>query len=329
MPYQSFADKALRGDCLTRDEARSVLEAPDARLPDLIQAAWRVRKANSGNRVKLHMLINAKSGLCEEDCHYCSQSRISKADIDQYPLLSREEILDGAKRALDSGALRYCIVISGRGPRPKEMAEIVPAVRAIKEQTPLSLCCSLGLLTPEDAKALKAAGVDRINHNLNTSEAFYGEICSTHTYGDRVETLQNARDAGLELCSGGIVGMGESDEDLIDMALALREIRPDSIPINFLHPVEGTPLESQNPPSPTRALKVLCLFRFLHPTTEIRIAGGREYNLRSLQAQAIYIGDSLFVGGYLTTPGQKPEEAWQMIEDLGFEVEVAKPAVGR
>jgi len=329
MDYGKLADKAMGGECLTREEARSVLRTPDENLPDLIQAAWRVRFANSGRRVKLHMLINAKSGLCEEDCHYCSQSRISRSEIDQYPLLSKEEILDGARRALEARALRYCIVISGRGPRPKEMAEIVPAVRAIKEQTPLSLCCSLGLLTPEDAKALKAAGVDRINHNLNTSEAFYGEICSTHTYGDRVETLQNARDAGLELCSGGIVGMGESDEDLIDMALALREIRPDSIPINFLHPVEGTPLESQNPPSPTRALKVLCLFRFLHPTTEIRIAGGREYNLRSLQAQAIYIGDSLFVGGYLTTPGQKPEEAWQMIEDLGFEVEVAKPAVGR
>lgn len=321
MSYQILADKALRGECLTRDEARTILNTPDERLPDLIQAAWRIRSARSGRKVKLHMLINAKSGLCEEDCHYCSQSRISKAEIDQYPFLSKEEILDGARRAMEAKALRYCIVISGRGPRPREMAEITAAVRTIKEKTPLSLCCSLGLLTPEDARALKEAGVDRVNHNLNTSENYHPSICGTHTYQDRIQTLNNARAAGLELCSGGIAGMGESDEDLIDMAFALREIRPDSIPINFLHPIEGTPLYSQTPPSPTRCLKVLCLIRFLHPTTEIRIAGGRERNLRSLQTQALYVGDSIFVGGYLTTPGQKPEEAWQMIEDMGFEVE--------
>ncbi|MBI3611180.1 MAG: biotin synthase BioB [Nitrospirae bacterium] len=327
MSYQFLADKTLRGECLTRDEARTVLSASDDQLPDLIHAASRVRFANSGRRVKLHMLINAKSGLCEEDCHYCSQSRISKADIDQYPLLSKEEILDGARRAVAAKALRYCIVISGRGPRPKEIAAITDAVRTIKQETPLSLCCSLGLLTSEDAQTLKAAGVDRVNHNLNTSEAFHKEICTTHTYRDRIETLKNAREAGLELCSGGIVGMGESDEDLIEMALALREIKPDSIPINFLHPVEGTPLAKQTPPSPTRCLKILSLFRFVHPKTEIRIAGGREHSLRSLQAQALYIGDSLFVGGYLTTPGQKPEEAWRMIEDMGFEIETVTSGV--
>jgi len=327
MSYQSLADKAMRGECITRDEARSVLSATDEQMPDLIQAASRVRFANSGRRVKLHMLINAKSGLCEEDCHYCSQSRISKAEVDQYPLLSKEEILDGARRAVAAKALRYCIVISGRGPRPKEIASIVSAVRTIKQETPLSLCCSLGLLTPDDARRLKEAGVDRINHNLNTSEAFHKEICTTHTYRDRVETLENAREAGMELCSGGIAGMGESDQDLIDLAFALREIRPDSIPINFLHPVEGTPMGAQTPPSPTRCLKILSLFRFVHPKTEIRIAGGREHNLRSLQAQALYIGDSLFVGGYLTTPGQKPEEAWRMIEDMGFEIETVTSGV--
>jgi len=321
MSFQLLADKALRGECPTRDEARSVLSATDQQMPDLIHSASQVRFANSGRRVKLHMLINAKSGLCEEDCHYCSQSRISKADIDQYPLLSKVEILDGARRAVEARALRYCVVISGRGPRPKELAEIAEAVRTIKKETPLSLCCSLGLLTPEDAKTLKEAGVDRVNHNLNTSERYHSEICTTHTFRDRIETLENARGAGLELCSGGIVGMGESDDDLIDMAFALREIRPDSIPINFLHPVDGTPLGGQTPPSPARCLKILSLFRFVHPKTEIRIAGGREYNLRSLQAQALYIGDSLFVGGYLTTPGQKPEEAWRMIEDMGFEIE--------
>ncbi|HUK56368.1 MAG TPA: biotin synthase BioB [Nitrospiria bacterium] len=325
--FQILADKALRGECPTREEARTVLKASDDQLPDLIQAAWRVRFANSGRRVKLHMLINAKSGLCEEDCHYCSQSRSSKADIDHYPLLSKEEILDGARRAVAAKALRYCIVISGRGPRPREMAEIASAVRTIKQETPLALCCSLGLLTPDDARILKEAGVDRVNHNLNTSEGFHKEICTTHTYRDRVDTLRNAREAGLELCSGGIAGMGEADDDLIDLAFALREIGPDSIPINFLHPVEGTPLGARTPPAPARCLKILSLFRFVHPKTEIRIAGGREHSLRSLQAQALYIGDSLFVGGYLTTPGQKPEDAWRMIKDLGFEVEEPNPAM--
>lgn len=327
MSYQALADKALQGESLTRDEARMIINTPDDRLPDLIQAAWRIRQANSGRRVKLHMLMNAKSGLCEEDCHYCSQSRISKAPIDQYPLLKKEEILDGAHRAMAAGALRYCVVISGRGPHPNEMADITEAVREIKRRTPLAICCSLGLLTPEDAEALKAAGVDRVNHNLNTSERYYPSISSTHTYQDRLETLENARKAGLELCSGGIVGMGETDEDVIELAMALRKIKPDSIPINFLHPIDGTPLGSQTAPSPTRCLKVLCLFRFFHPTTEIRIGGGRERNLRSLQAQALYISDSIFVGGYLTTPGQKPEEAWQMITDLGFEVEQVKDTI--
>ena len=327
MPYQDLADKALRGECLSRGEAMKVLTASDEELPDLIQAAWKVRKAYAGRRVKLHMLINAKSGLCEEDCHYCSQSKISKANIDQYPLLSKEEIVNGAKRAMAVGAIRYCIAIGGRGPRPNEIANIAEAVRTIKEKTPLSICCSLGLLTPENAQTLKAAGVDRFNHNLNTSERFYSNICSTHTFMDRQKTLENARTAGMELCSGGILGMGETDEDVIDLALALREVRPNSIPVNFLNPIEGTPLDSVAPPLPTRCLKVLCLFRFLHPATEIRIAGGRERNLRSLQAQALYIADSIFVGGYLTTPGQRPEEAWEMITDLGFEVERAAGAV--
>ena len=151
MSYQDLADKALRGECLTRDEARRVLSVPDEQLPDLIQAAWQVRQANSGRRVKLHMLINAKSGLCEEDCHYCSQSRVSSAEIDQYPLLSKGEILEGAKRAVSARALRYCIVISGRGPRPEEMTAITESVQMIKQQTPLSICCSLGLLTLKDA----------------------------------------------------------------------------------------------------------------------------------------------------------------------------------
>ena len=214
------------------------------------------------------------------------------------------------------------MVISGRSPLQSEIAQISKAVKRIKEEIPIQICCSLGLLNGDQARQLKAAGVDRINHNLNTSEAFHPSICTTHTYQDRLNTLLHARAAGLELCCGGIVGMGERDEDLVDLAIALQNVQPDSIPLNMLYPVEGTPFEEQKDLTPTRCLKILCLFRFLHPKTEIRAAGGRERNLRSLQPLALYVADSLFVDGYLTTPGLAHQEVWKMIEDMGFTVEV-------
>jgi biotin synthase len=227
-----------------------------------------------------------------------------------------------AHRAAASKAIRYCIVISGRGPLERELTAISEAVKEIKGSCSVQVCCSLGLLTEADARRLKEAGVDRINHNLNSSERFQPQIVTTHTYQDRLATIRNARAAGLEICSGGIAGMGEADEDLIDLALALRDVAPHSIPLNFLHPVEGTPMEGRHELTPQRCLKILCLFRFLHPRTELRVAGGREFNLRSLQALALYAADSLFVGGYLTTPGMPANEAWKMIEDLGFEVDL-------
>jgi biotin synthase len=204
----------------------------------------------------------------------------------------------------------------------REIDEIAAAVRSIKRETPIQICCSLGLMNETQAKRLKAAGVDRVNHNLNTSEAFHTSICTTHTFQDRLATLKNVRAAGLEICSGGIVGMGEQDDDLIDLAMALRDVKPDSIPLNTLHPVAGTPLENCDQLTPQRCLKVLCLFRFLHPRTELRVAGGREHNLRSLQPLALYPADSLFVNGYLTTPGAPAPEVWNMIEDLGFKIVV-------
>ena len=323
--YRQWADKAIAGEALTRHEARAVLETPDEHLLSLLDAAYAVRRQFFGRKVRLQMLQNAKSGACQEDCGYCSQSKISTADIDQYGLLSKAEMIDGAERAVASKAIRYCIVISGRGPLERELTTISEAVREIKGRLPVQVCCSLGLLGESDARRLKEAGVDRINHNLNSSERFHPEIVTTHTYQDRLTTIRNARAAGLEICSGGIAGMGEADEDLIDLAFALREVAPHSIPMNFLHPVEGTPMESRRELTPQRCLKILCLFRFLHPRTELRIAGGREFNLRSLQALALYPADSLFVGGYLTTPGMPADEAWKMIEDLGFEVEVVHP----
>lgn len=320
--FTILADKALRDELLTREESLAVLQASDSRLLELLQAAFQVRERYFGKTVRLQMLLNAKSGACQEDCHYCSQSAVSTAPIERYGLLPHDQMVTGARRAAAAKAQRYCIVISGRSPLDREIDDIASAVRSIKQEVPIQICCSLGLLNERQAKDLKAAGVDRINHNLNTSEAYHPSICTTHSFQDRLATIRHARTAGLEICSGGIVGMGESDEDLIDLALALREVKPDSIPINTLHPASGTPLERCDALTPQRCLKALCLFRFLHPRTEIRIAGGREHNLRSLQPLALYPADSVFVNGYLTTPGQPAPEVWRMIEDLGFDIQV-------
>ena len=321
MDYRILSEKAIAGETLSREEARAVLKTPDDRLLELLDAAYAVRHKFFGRKVRLQMLQNAKSGACQEDCGYCSQSADSTADIKKYGLLKKSQMVEAARRASESKAIRYCIVISGRGPLDREISEISEAVREIKGSVPVQVCCSLGLLTKDDARRLKEAGVDRINHNLNASERFHPQMVTTHSYQDRLATISNARAAGLEICSGGIAGMGETDEDVIDLALSLREVRPDSIPMNFLHPAEGTPMRDQKNLTPQRCLKILCLFRFLHPRTELRVAGGREFNLRSLQALALYPADSLFVGGYLTTPGMPADEAWQMIEDLGFEVD--------
>lgn len=325
-PYQRFADHALRDEPLTKTDALSILNSPDNDLLQLLDAAFQVRRRYFGRKVRLQMLLNAKSGACQEDCHYCSQSAGSTAPIERYGMVATQAMLDGARRAAASKAQRYCIVISGRSPLDRDLTEIAEAVRTIKRELPLQICCSLGLLDEEQAHRLKAAGVDRVNHNLNTSEAFHPSICTTHTFQDRLTTIRNARAAGLEICSGGIVGMGERDQDLVDLALALRELQPDSIPLNTLHPAAGTPLEQCHELTPSRCLKVLCLFRLLHPRTELRVAGGREHNLRWLQPLALYPADSVFVNGYLTTPGQPAPDVWKMVEDLGFEIEVQQPA---
>jgi biotin synthase len=267
------------------------------------------------------VLQNAKSGLCPEDCHYCSQSSISKAPIDRYPILPRERLLEAAFKAKQAGAVRYCMVNSGRGPTRREIDEMAEVVEEIRSQVPISICCSLGLMNEEKLKTLKQAGVQRINHNLNTSQRHHPNICTTHTYEDRVATVRNVKNVGLSACCGGIIGMGETDDDIMDLALALRELDVDSIPINFLHPIGGTPLEKANHLTPQRCLKVLCLLRFVNPSKELRVGGGREINLRSLQPMSLYPANSIFVNGYLTTPGQRATEAHRMLEDLGFEIE--------
>jgi len=231
------------------------------------------------------------------------------------------EIGDAAHRAHQSGAHRFCIVISGRGATDRELDDVARAVRAVKADVPIEVCCSLGLLDFDKAQRLKQVGVDRVNHNLNTSEGHYETICTTHTYADRVATVKAVQTAGLSTCSGVLAGMGESDQDLMDVARALRALRVDSVPVNFLNAIPGTPLAEMRVLTPWRCLKILCLFRFLLPKTEIRVAGGREVNLRSLQPLALYPGNSLFINGYLTTGGQSAAEAVEMVRDLGFELD--------
>jgi len=320
MSYSDFSDKALNGIALTREECCRVLSCPDCDVLGLVAQAYRVRRAYFGDRVSIQVLSNAKSGLCPEDCHYCSQSRISTAPIERYPLVSKEVLLSEARRARDCGAVRFCMALSGKAPSESELEQLCDTVSAIKEEVgSLSLCGSLGFVTREQAARLRAAGLDRINHNLNTSRSFHANICTTHSYEDRVATIRNAKAEGLEVCSGGIIGQGETDEDIVDLFLALRELGPQAVPVNFLIPVEGTPFgERDTGLTPWRCLKVLCLARFLHPDREVRAAGGREYHLRSLQPLALMVIDSIFVSGYLTTGGQGLADARAMIEDLGF-----------
>jgi biotin synthase len=321
MNFQALADKSIAGEILSREECLAVLHCPDNQILDLLAATARVREQFCGNRVHLHMLINAKSGLCPEDCHYCSQSKISSAAIERYPMVSMQKLIDGARAAKEAQCRRYCIAISTRGATNHEISFLIEAVRRIKKEVDIAICCSLGLLSEEKARALYEAGVEQLNHNLNTSERYYPQVCTTHTYQDRLDTLYAARNVGLRLCSGAIFGQGETQEDIVDVALALREIEPQSIPINFLLPIEGTPFSDQNYLKPFDCLRILCLMRLVNPKQEIRIAAGREVHLRSLQPMALYAANSVFVSGYLTTPGQDYQETRQMIMDLGFEIE--------
>jgi biotin synthase len=321
-PYTIHAERALAGEAPSRADALAILRAPDGDLRDLLLAAFQVREHHWGKRVKLCMLRNARSGLCPEDCHYCSQSAVSNAEIETYRLLSTEELIDGAHAAVGRGARRYCMVTSGRGPNARDIDALGTATRAIKAEYPeLEICVSLGIMDEGQARALKAAGVGWVNHNLNTSERFHPEICTTHTYADRVGTIQAVKRAGLAVCCGGIIGMGEEDGDVVDLAYALRDLGVDSLPLNFLLSIDGTPLAGRGEMSATRALRALCLMRFTNPASDIRAAGGRERNLGSWQGLALYPANSVFVEGYLTTPGLATAPTRLLVESMGFSVE--------
>lgn len=321
--YGKIADDVLAGHILTDEEALMILESPDEDLLPLLHAAYKVRKYYYGNKVKLNMIINTKSGLCPENCGYCAQSIISTAPVEKYSMMKQEEIVAGAARAASVNAGTYCIVASGRGPADRELDIVVNSVKEIKKNhAHMTVCACLGLLKPEQASRLKEAGVDRYNHNINTSADHHESITTSHTYDDRVNTVDLVKQSGISPCSGVIIGMRETKQDVIAMARSLYAMDADSIPVNFLHAVDGTPLGGTDELNPRYSLKVLCLFRFINPTKEIRISGGREVNLRSLQPLGLYPANSVFVGDYLTTSGQESDRDREMLEDLGFEVDL-------
>lgn len=322
MEWIKLAKKVMGGYSLTKEEAKEILLTSDDDILSVINAAYEIRRYYYGNKVKLNLIINAKSGLCPEDCGYCAQSIKAKTEIDRYTLISKQTIVEGAKEAKRNKIGTYCIVMSGRRPTHNEVDTVVSAVEEIKNEVgQIKICACMGLVTEEQAVKLKAAGVDRFNHNINTSANHHANITTTHDYDDRVNTIENIKKAGISPCSGVICGMGETDDDIVEMAFALKELDADSIPVNFLHPITGTKLENMDELTPVRCLKILSLFRFVNPTKEIRISGGREFNLRSLQSLGLFIANSIFVGDYLTTDGQCADEDFQLIKDLGFEIE--------
>ena len=321
----TLVDKGLRRELPTREEALAVLATSDDDLLDVVAAAGKVRRHWFGRRVKLNYLVNLKSGLCPEDCSYCSQRLGSEAGILKYTWLKPDEASQAAAAGLAGGAKRVCLVASGRGPTDRDVDRVSQTIKAIKDGNEgVEVCACLGLLSDGQAERLREAGADAYNHNLNTSESTYGEITTTHTYADRVDTVQKAHAAGLSPCSGLIAGMGESDEDLVDVVFSLRELDPDSVPVNFLIPFEGTPLAKEWNLTPQRCLRILAMVRFVCPDVEVRIAGGREVHLRTMQPLALNLANSIFLGDYLTSEGQAGKADLEMIADAGFEVEGAE-----
>ncbi|NOX25565.1 MAG: biotin synthase BioB [Deltaproteobacteria bacterium] len=315
--FDLLAHRVLSGGTITRGEAAAVLRSDDDELLAVLQAAFRVRVRHFGRRVRLHVIENAKSGMCSENCRYCGQSA-DASGVPVYPLKSVDEILADAHEASQAGAYRYCIVTSGRAPSTAELARLCEALRRIRAELPIHTCASLGLLTAAQAHELKNAGLDRYNHNLETSARFFPTTCTAHTYADRLATTRVVKEAGLELCSGGLFGMGETVDDRVALAFALKEAGSDAVPVNFLNPRPTTVLAEQPRLKPAECLRILAMLRLVLPDREVRVAGGREVCLGAMQPLALFAADSIFTRGYLTTPGQGIAQDRTMITEAGF-----------
>ncbi len=319
--YAQWAQAGGRGEPIGRADARAILRGEGVDLAALVQAAGTVRRQYFNHTVSIHVLDNVRNGACPEDCGYCGQSKVSGAPISPYRTKPVDQIVAEAQAAKAAGAFRFCMALSGRGPSDRDIDQLCHAVRRIKAMG-LRTCLSFGLIDEAKARRLAEAGLDRLNHNLNTSRRHYPAVCTTHRYDDRLATIRAARSAGLGVCSGVIVGMGETHEDLLDAACELREIRAESIPVNFLLPIPGNPIGDPqcdgSPLDPQFCLRVLCVFRLVNPTAELRLAAGREMHLRCLQAMALWPANSLFVEGYLLTEGDSAADTIRMIHDAGF-----------
>jgi biotin synthase len=315
-------DRVLAGGAVTRDEALRMLCAEGADVFDLFAGANRIREAFQGVDVHLCSIVNAKSGRCSEDCGFCSQSAHFKSPIQEYPLLDTAEIVRHAEAAKARGSQALGIVAAWRGiQKGAQLDAVLERIRAVAAVEGINADASLGLIEdPDVAVALKDAGLVTYNHNLETSRRRFGDICSTHTYDDRIQTLRLLKRAGLHTCSGGIFGMGEEPADRVDLAMELRELDVDVIPLNFLNPMEGTPMEDTPPLPPLECLKTVSMFRFVHPTKEVMLAGGREVNLRDLQPLMYVAGASASMAGhYLTSTGRATSDDWRMIKDLDMD----------
>lgn len=299
-------------------EALALIQLQGKDCMELFTLANHMR-SKLGDRVDLCSIVNAKCGLCPEDCKFCAQSVHNDTEITPYPMMDEEEILNMAQMMEEEGAARFCIVTSGKGAQGDDFENMLGSIRRIRKETRLSVCISSGMLTKERALALKNAGATRLHHNLETSKNFFKQICTTHTYNDKIRTIEIARNAGLSVCCGGIIGLGESVQDRLELAFTLRDLDVDSVPINILNPIKGTPLYNEKPIEPLDILKTIAVFRLILPEKNIRIAGGREKNLRDLQSMCLLAGaNGLLLGNYLTTRGRMPRDDITMIKDLGL-----------
>lgn len=312
--------KVLAGGTLTFDEALELSKIDESDIPVLLGIANKVRIKFTGNQVDTCEIVNARSGGCSEDCKFCAQSAFHNTNIETYPLINEEKMLSAAQTAESDGAYRFCVVTAGCGMKnDPDFTKILDYIKEIGEKTGLQRCCSLGILEPEHVQKLKEAGITRYHHNLETSRSFFDQICSTHTFDERVETIKNIKAAGLEVCSGGIIGLGESWRDRIELAFTLRELDVDSVPINILNPVKGTALENQPPLNPMEILLTFAIFRLILPTKILRYAGGRERALGSLVPLGLLSGmNGMLIGNYLTTAGKGACADLDTVRNLGM-----------
>jgi biotin synthase len=316
---EQYIQEALNNEGISPSAAQELLKIEDSLLPLLFHGACRIRDQFNGREIKLCAIVNAKSGRCPEDCTFCAQSAHHKTQIETYPLMAPEDILRKAREAEAMGAKHFSIVTSGTSVKGKDLEKVLKTLLLLKKETGLYLCGSLGIITQNTADRLKESGLSRYHHNLETAPSYFSEICTTHAYEDDLNTLIHAREAGLEVCSGGIFGLGESPEQRLELAFTLKRAEIDSVALNFLNPVPGTPLQESTPLRPLKLLKSVALFRFILPKKDIRICGGREYGLRDLHPFVLWAGaNGIMIGNYLTTKGRDYRADLQMIQDLGL-----------